>query len=193
MPNSAIPFNPSLFLFVTLSPPGSLLPEKTKKPKQTESGGKVVQWPVTLRHSQDTGDSFSRSLALSYIWQEHPSLQQMSWLKVPTTLPPSLSSLSPSLNASCCPGTGTLAPRQARDGVMRREGGDRMKWRAGGGSWGSMGGKVATTLVEEEKGKLGKPVLLCDLLTCTTVRIWSECVWIQACFFQSTNLQTVLP
>lgn len=81
--------SPSISLSFSLSPCLLQAPrfQKRQKAKQTESRGKAVQWPVTLRHCQDTGDSFSHSLALSYIWQEHPSLQQMSWLNVPTTLP----------------------------------------------------------------------------------------------------------
>lgn len=124
--NSATPFNPSLSLSVTSSPPDSPLPEKTKGQTNRErrDGCAVAGDTRDILKVQETlSFSHFRSRCL-------PSLVNPS-TDVPAegaNIPPSLPvlSLSPSLPPSCCPGTAVLASRQTWDRVMWREGGDRL-------------------------------------------------------------------
>lgn len=123
------PFNPSLFLFVTLSPPGSLLPEKTKGQTNREQrkGCAVAGDTQTLSRYR----RLFLSLSCSILYLAGTSLSSTDVVAECANKPPSLAPLAPSY--LLLTGTATLAPRQARDRVMRREGGDRMKWR--GGPW----------------------------------------------------------
>jgi len=127
------PFDHSLFLCVASSPPGSLFPEKTKGQTNRErtNGCAVTDDTETFSRYRKLFLPRSFSLCLSGCLVSGGSippwstLQQMSWRKMPTALPPC--PFSPSL-----PGTAALAPRQAWDRVMMREGRDRLCWKERG-------------------------------------------------------------